>query len=239
MTTNKGRLFLIPTPLGKQKENTILPEYTLSIVKQLRCFVVEKAQTAQSFLQWIGHPVPDYEITWRVMNKKTPDEEVYGFLKLIKEHDTGLMSEAGAPGVADPGARLVRLAHENEIEVIPLVGPSSILLALMGSGFNGQQFAFHGYLSLNEGTRNREIAELEMESGQKNQTQIIMETPHRNEALIKQLFDKLRPDTQLCIACNLTLPNQYLKTQSIYKWKSSPKPDLQKKPALFLIFAGK
>jgi 16S rRNA (cytidine1402-2'-O)-methyltransferase len=176
-------------------------------------------------------------LLFRVLNKKTPDQEVFSFLKLVKEQDTGLMSEAGAPGVADPGARIVQLAHDNGIEVIPLVGPSSILLALMASGLNGQKFAFHGYLSLNDGVRAGEITELELESGKKNQTQIVMETPHRNTVLFSQLISRLRPSTRLCIACNLTQPDEWIRTASIHEWKSSPAPDFQKKPALFLFSA--
>jgi 16S rRNA (cytidine1402-2'-O)-methyltransferase len=237
MNRTNGRLYLIPTPLGKRKENTVLPEHTLSVVRNLRCFIVEKAQTTQSFLQWIEHPVPGHELIFRVLNKKTPDQEVFSFLKLIREQDTGLMSEAGAPGVADPGARIVQLAHDNGIEVIPLVGPSSILLALMASGLNGQKFAFHGYLSLNDGVRAGEITELELESGKKNQTQIVMETPHRNTVLFSQLISRLRPSTRLCIACNLTQPDEWIRTASIHEWKSSPAPDFQKKPALFLFSA--
>ncbi|MDX1591709.1 MAG: SAM-dependent methyltransferase [Balneolaceae bacterium] len=233
-----GKLYLIPTPLGKQKENTVLPEHTLEIARSLHCFIVEKAQTAQSFLKWIKHPVPDYKLTFRVLNKKTPDQEVFSFLKLVKEQDTGLMSEAGAPGVADPGARLVQLAHDNGIEVVPLVGPSSILLALMGSGFNGQRFAFHGYLSLNDSQRKKELSQLEMDSSKMDQTQIFMETPHRNDSLYQLLISRLRPSTRLCIACNLTQPDEWIRSAAVQDWASSPKPDFQKKPALFLIYSS-
>jgi 16S rRNA (cytidine1402-2'-O)-methyltransferase len=233
-----GKLYLIPTPLGKQRENTVLPEHTLEVTRKLNCFIVEKAQTAQSFLKWIKHPVPDYKLTFRVLNKKTPDQEVFSFLKLIREQDTGLMSEAGAPGVADPGARLVQLAHDNGIEVVPLVGPSSILLALMASGLNGQQFAFHGYLSLDESRRKKEISQLEADSSKLNQTQIFMETPHRNEALYNLLITRLRPSTRLCIACNLTQPDEWIRTATVQNWATSGKPDFQKNPSLFLIYSS-
>lgn len=233
-----GKLYLIPTPLGKRKENTVLPEYTLDITRKIECFIVEKPQTAQSFLRWINHPVPDYKLTMRVLNKKTPEQEVFSFLKLIKEQDTGLMSEAGAPGVADPGASLVQLAHDNGIQVVPLVGPSSILLALMASGLNGQNFSFHGYLSLNDSQRTKEITHLETESSRLNRTQIVMETPHRNEVLYSLLIEKLRPNTRLCVACNLTQPDEWIRTDTVHNWSASPKPDLQKKPALFLIHSG-
>lgn len=233
----KNKLFLIPTPISKRRENLVLPDYTIKVIKSLNCFLVEKPQTTQSFLQWIEHPVPDYKITLRVLNKKTPDQEIFSFLQLLNEQDVGLMSEAGAPGVADPGAKFVKLAHENDHTVIPLVGPSSILLALMASGMNGQKFAFHGYLSLNDSQRVRDISELEQESIKNNQTQIFMETPHRNELLFNLLLKQLRPGTRLCIACNLTHTDEYVKTKSVHQWNNSERPDLKKKPALFLIHA--
>ena len=233
-----GKLYLIPTPLGKRTENTVLPEHTIEITRKIACFIVEKPQTAQSFLRWIDHPVPDYKLTMRVLNKKTPEQEIFSFLKLIREQDTGLMSEAGAPGVADPGSSLVQLAHDNGLQVVPLVGPSSILMALMASGLNGQNFAFHGYLSLNDSERKKEITHLEMESSKMNRTQIVMETPHRNQVLFRMLIDRLRPDTRLCIACNLTQTDEWIRTRTVHNWASSPKPELQKKPALFLILSG-
>jgi len=235
---SRYKLYLIPTPISKRKENISLPDYTLEIVKRLNCFIVEKPQTSQSFLQWIEHPTPPYKMTMRVLNKKTPDQEIFSFLKFLKEQDVGLMSEAGAPGVADPGSKLVQLAHDNDIEVVPLVGPSSILMALMASGMNGQSFAFHGYLSINEGKRIREIAELEQESSQKDRTQIFMETPHRNEQLYDILLKKLRPSTRLCIASNITQKDEFIQTKTVHHWNKSTKPDLQKKPCLFLIYTG-
>lgn len=234
----KNKLYLIPTPISKRKENLTLPEHTLEVTKKLSCFVVEKPQTTQSFIQWIKHPVPLHEITMRVLNKKTPDQEIFSFLKLLEEQDVGLMSEAGAPGVADPGAKLVKLAHDNGHVVVPLAGPSSILMALMASGMNGQSFAFHGYLSLNDNRREKEISELEKESAQQNRTQIIMETPHRNQQLYELLLTKLRPSTRLCIACNITQIDEFIQTKAVHHWKKSAPPDLQKKPALFLIYSG-
>jgi 16S rRNA (cytidine1402-2'-O)-methyltransferase len=235
---SRNTLYLIPTPLGKQKDNRVLPQYTLNILKSLTCFVVEKPQTAISFLQWINHPVSTYEMTLRVLNKKTPDHEVFSFLKLFKEQSVGLMSEAGAPGVADPGARLVSLAHENNIHVVPLTGPSSILLALMASGLNGQKFAFHGYLPIQENRRKAEILRLEKESRIQYQTQIFMETPHRNAMLFDQLLELLPPSTKLCIACDITQPDEFILTKRIEHWKSSKTPEIQKRPALFLILSS-
>jgi 16S rRNA (cytidine1402-2'-O)-methyltransferase len=230
-------LYLIPTPIGRRKENLVLPQHTIDTVRKLDCFIVEKPQTTQSFLQWIDHPTPDFKRTLRVLNKKTPDQEIFSYLKLLSEQDVGLMSEAGAPGVADPGAKLVKLAHENNIRVIPLVGPSSILMALMSSGMNGQKFAFHGYLPINETKRKQELAGLEQQSARDDQTQVFMETPHRNTSLFKLLLNKLRPSTRLCVACNITQPDEFIRTQTVHHWKKSELPDLEKKPALFLISA--
>jgi len=237
MSDKPSKLYLIPTPIYRQKENVSLPEHTVTIIRKIRCFVVEKPQTALSFLQWIDHPIPFHEITFRVLNKKTPDHEVFSYLKLIKEQDTGILSEAGAPGIADPGARLVSLAHENSIQVVPLTGPSSILLALMGSGLNGQAFAFQGYLPINKPKRQKKIQELEEESSRKKQTQIIMETPHRNEELFRELLSRLHPASLLCIANNLTSPDEYLQTKSVGNWKKMEEPNFNKKPTLFLFLS--
>lgn len=234
-STNK--LFLIPTPIAKRKENLVLPKHTVQIIKKLNCFIVEKAQTAQSFLQWIDHPTPVYDIIFRVLNKKTPEHEIFSFLNLLEDQSVGLMSEAGAPGVADPGSVFVKLAHEKRIPVIPLVGPSSILLALMASGLNGQQFTFHGYLPLDESKRIQKIQELEKDTLKSGYTHIFMETPHRNSILFDLLIQKLRLSTKLCIAAGITAPEEFIQTNTVKKWQRVSKPDLEKKPALFLINA--
>lgn len=237
-STTTNTLYLIPTPIARRKENRVLPAHTIEILRSVNTFVVEKMQTARSFLQWIDHPTPDYKQTFRVLNKKTPDHEIISFLQFLKEGDVGLMSEAGAPGVADPGAKLVNLAHQNDYNVEPLVGPSSILLALMGSGLNGQAFAFHGYLPIQENKRRSAIQDLERESARSSQTQIFMETPHRNTVLLDQLLQTCQASTKLCIACNLTADDQYLKTRRVMEWKNSFLPDLEKKPCLFLLASG-
>ncbi len=235
MTKQNHKLWLIPTPIGRCKENHVLPEFTLKIIKSLNCFIVEKPQTAISFLKWIDHPTPEYKMTLRVLNKKTPEQEIFSFINLLKEQDVGLMSEAGAPGVADPGARFVALAHDHGFPVVPLVGPSSILLALMASGLNGQNFSFHGYLPIDENKRSAMLKSLESNSIQSGQTQIFMETPHRNLPLFNTLIKQLRPGTKLCIACNLTQPDELILTKRIESWKNAEIPAIQKKPALFLI----
>lgn len=234
---SSNKLYLLPTPIAKRKENQVLPEHTIQIIKNLNCFIVEKAQTAQSFLQWIDHPTPIYNITFRVLNKKTPDQEIFSFLKLLDSQSVGLMSEAGAPGVADPGSILVNLAHERGVQVVPLVGPSSILLALMASGLNGQQFIFHGYLPINETKRNRKIQEIERDSVKNGYTHIFMETPHRNKNLLDLLLQKLRASTKLCLAAGINSRDEFIKTQNVKKWQSSRQPNLEKKPTLFLINA--
>lgn len=230
-------LYLIPTPLGKEKENTTLPEYTLSVIRELTTFIVEKPQSAISFLKWVNHPLPDYQLTIRVLNKKTPDHEVFSLLKLLEKGDAGLMSEAGLPAVADPGAGFISQVHENGYRVVPLTGPSSIFLALMASGLNGQQFSFHGYLSLNERERISELRFMEEFSLRSGHTQIFIETPHRSSALAVLLVNELNPATRLCIATNLTLSGESIISKRVAEWKETELPDLQNKPSIFLFSA--
>src|SRR5690625_7076489 len=231
-------LYLIPAPLGKQPENHVLPEHTIRVVRNLRQFVVENIRTSQSFLQWVDHPLKPYEPEFRILNRKTPAEEIFSFVRLLDQGDVGLMSEAGAPAVADPGMTLVRMVHDAGHTVVPLTGPSSILLALMASGMNGQSFAFHGYLPRDEKKRDQKLRELEGESLRLNRTQIFMETPFRNEALFQQIMQSCKSGTLLSISCQLTLPDEFISTKTIYEWKKSAMPDIQKKPALFMIYSG-
>lgn len=229
-------LYLIPTPLGKRKENIVLPNYTLNIVRGLQQFVVENIRTSQSFLQWTNHPLKSHEIDYRVLNKKTPDEEIFSFLKLLTNGDLGLMSESGAPAIADPGAKFIKMVHNAGYKVIPLVGPSSILLALMASGMNGQHFAFHGYLPFEEANRINKIRELEKESFNADQTQIFMETPFRNDVLLGSLLKTCKLESHLCIAVNLTMPDEEILSMPIHKWKKLKQlPVLSGRPAIFLL----
>lgn len=232
-------LYLIPTPLGKTKQNRVIPEYTVQIIHRIDCFVVENVKNAVSFLKWIGHPLPDYKITFRVLNKKTPQQEAFSFIRLLDENDVGLLSDAGAPGVADPGAILVKMAHDAGHRIIPLTGPSSILLALMASGLNGQGFAFNGYLPINAKERRTALTQLEIESQKMNRTQIFMETPHRNPEMYQDIISVCHPETNLCIASELTLPGENVETKPIYKWRKKPAPELKGLPALFLIYSGR
>lgn len=228
-------LYLIPVPLGKRKENLTLPEHTLNVVRELQQLVVENIRSAQSFLQWIDHPVKPYELEFRVLNKKTPDQEIFSFVRLLDKGDVGLMSEAGAPAVADPGAKLVCMAHDAGHKVVPLTGPSSILLALMASGMNGQNFAFHGYLPVDEKKRKAEITRLETESRQSDCTQIFMEAPFRNNAMLTSIIEACNPETRICVAVNLTMPDEEIISLPVYKWREAAIPDLTGRPAIFLL----
>lgn len=234
---NTGTLYLIPTPLGKTGENNAIPEYTLQVLRKLEVLMVENLRTSTSFLQWVGETVPEYEIDFYPLNKNTPDQEIHSFLRpLLDGKDAGILSEAGAPGVADPGARLVKLAHQYQIKVVPLVGPSSILLALMGSGFNGQSFAFHGYLPIDQNKRKAMIKQLEGESRRHDRTQLFMESPHRNNDLLKDIIKTCSPATRLCTATDLTLPTEEIKSRHISEWQSGKLPDLHKRPTIFLLY---
>jgi 16S rRNA (cytidine1402-2'-O)-methyltransferase len=235
---NTGTLFIIPNTLGKTPENNTIPEYVLNIIRKLDVFMVENVQSAARYLQWVGNTVPEYEIDFLLLNKETSRQEAATFLKpLVKGKDAGLLSEAGCPAVADPGAELINMAHGRGIEVRPLVGPSSILLALMGSGFNGQSFCFHGYLPRDENKRKRYIQQIEAESKKKNSTQIFMETPYRNDALVESILQLCRANTKFCAATNLTLPDESITSQPLSRWKERSIPSFNKKPTIFLLYA--
>lgn len=235
---NNGTLYLIPTTLGKTPENNTLPEFTLNIIRKLDVMVVENIQTAVKFLQWVGDTVPEYKIDFHPLNKNTPDHEIFSFLKPLRAgRDVGVMSEAGAPAVADPGAKLVKMAHQNGIKVVPLVGPSSILLALMASGFNGQSFSFHGYLPIDAKKRKQSLIQLEGESRRHDRTQMFMEAPYRNNEIYKAILETCNPSTRLCIATDITLPTEQIRSREIGEWKTSKKPDLNKRPTIFILYA--
>lgn len=233
----KGTLYLIPNTLGKTPENNTIPEYVLKIIRQLDVFIVENVQTAARYLQWIGNTVPEYEIEFRLLNKKTPIHEAASFLDPLKKgRDAGLLSEAGCPAVADPGSELIKMAHSQSIKIVPLVGPSSILLALMASGFNGQQFSFHGYLPIDGNKRRGAIQKLEQES-KSGGTQIFMEAPHRNDAVVEDVIRCCTPTTRFCTATNLTLPDEQIISKKILEWRKDSVPSIHKKPTIFLLSA--
>ena len=236
MTT--GILYLIPTTLGESPLSSIIPEQVCKIAASLTVFVAENPKTTRQYLKQLKLATPLQDVEIFTLDKHTKPEQLEHFLQpALDGKDLGLVSEAGCPAVADPGALLVRLAHKKGIRVVPLVGPSSILLALMASGMNGQAFAFHGYLPIQKAERCKRIAELEKESATRNQTQIFIETPYRNNPLIHDLLKSCQPSTLLCIAADLTSENEFIRTRSISDWKNQV-PDLDKRPAIFLLGAG-
>ncbi len=229
----KGSLYLIPTILGEYSDYK-QPENNQVVVQRLAYFFVERAKTARRHLRKMGFEKNFDQVEMLELNNKTKQEEIISFLqKAIEGNDIGVISEAGCPGVADPGALVVKLAHEMEIQVKPLVGPSSILLALMASGLNGQNFAFTGYLPIKQPERNKTIKKLEQRALQ-GQTQIFMETPYRNNKLLEDLLAVCSPNIYLCIATDISLPTETIKTQLVSKWKKDI-PQLNKRPSIFLV----
>ncbi|RMD72782.1 MAG: SAM-dependent methyltransferase [Bacteroidetes bacterium] len=228
-------LYLIPTPLGEQAIHTI-PAYVIRHLHALRHFVAERARTARRFIKATDPPFAIAELHIEELNEHTPPDAIGRLLAPVRQgHPLGLLSEAGCPAVADPGALLVRQAHEEGIEVVPLVGPSSLLLALMASGFNGQQFTFHGYLPRKKDQLVRVLRRLEQEVQRHGHTQLFIEAPYRNVALFETMLQTLSPATALCIACDLTLETEWIRTRAVAQWQASPPPDLHKRPAVFLI----
>lgn len=233
-----GTLHLIPVPLGPGDTGQVLPAPVLEQVRQLRHFVVEHAKTARAFLKEVSMPIPLQELQLQELNEHTRKEALPALLQpLLEGHDLGLISEAGCPAVADPGADLVALAQARNIRVHPLVGPSSLLLALMASGLNGQRFAFHGYLPAKEDERRQAILQLEKESRRLRQTQLCIETPYRNKALFQALLQHCNPATRLCLATDLTLTSESIRTLSLGEWRRQPPPDFERRPTVFLLLA--
>jgi 16S rRNA (cytidine1402-2'-O)-methyltransferase len=234
-----GTLFLLPTQLGDTPWQGVLPSASREIACQLRHFVVENARTARAALKWLGHPAPLRELAIEQLPEPLRPADIERLLEpLLANKDVGLMSEAGCPGVADPGALLVRRAHELGVAVKPLVGPSSLLLALMASGLDGQRFAFHGYLPQREPERSKKIVELEKESRLKRQTQLFIETPYRNAALFDALLTTCQPHTLLCIATDLTLASENVATHRITEWRCRPaSAEFQRRPTVFLLLS--
>lgn len=234
----KGKLYLIPVPLAEGAERS---SYTLlhqDVIAKVHEYVVENEKTARKFLKTAGLAVPQSELIIHDFGKHAREKIDYNiiFANVLKGKDIGLMSEAGCPGVADPGAEVVLEAHRRNIQVIPLVGPSSILLALMASGFNGQKFTFHGYLPIDKGERSKKIKDLEAQSFREKISQIFIETPFRNNQLLSELLKVCKPSTRICVAANLTGPDEMIYSMSVADWKQQAL-DLHKIPAIFLLFA--
>jgi len=237
----EGKIYLIPVSLGDHPEqkstvNSVpMAAGELNVLNKITEFIVENEKTARRCLKELGYALPLKDVVFHPLNQHTPPEEILTYLSATeKGNDMGLLSEAGCPGIADPGAVIVRMAHEKNIRVVPLVGPSSLLLSLMASGMNGQNFCFNGYLPKDQKERIHKLKELERLALKNNQTQLFIETPYRNNHLIEDVCSHLHPETLFCIACDLTLPGEFIKTQAVGEWKKR-KPDIHKRPAVFLI----
>ena len=233
----KGRLFLVPSPLGDNDPAEVIPAPVLEALQNFKVFVVEEVRTARRYLSKAGLKGKITELEFHELNEHTEQAVIEGYVKLFDEgNDVALISEAGLPAVADPGAQLVALAHRNDIEVIPLVGPSSLMLALMASGLNGQSFAFCGYIPAKTDERRSRLRTLEKVSGQLHQTQILIETPYRNDSLFADMLATLGASTRICVATNITMPDAYIKTRKVSEWKKNGLV-IGKRPCVFLILA--
>lgn len=233
-----GTLYLVPVTLGDDNIANVLPANVVATVQKLDTFIVESEKSARHFLSTIKTLKPVRELSFNLLNEHTEYKELAALLKpLLEGMDVGLMSDAGCPGVADPGAKLVALAHLKNIKVVPFVGPSSILLSLMASGLNGQQFAFLGYLPVDKLARNTKLKEIEKRSFTQKETQIFIETPYRNQHMLEALLTVCQPNTKLCIACDISLNTELIATKTIASWKQSALPDIHKHPTVFLLLA--
>lgn len=231
-----GTLYLIPVPLAEATAAKSFTPFLVQTINSIGEYIVENEKTARRFLKEAGLKIPQSELIIHDYGKHNRNVDLATFFKgLMDGKPVGLMSEAGCPGIADPGADIVAEAHKRGIKVVPLVGPSSILLALMASGFNGQSFTFHGYLPIDKGQRSQRIKELENQAKRANQTQIFIETPFRNNQLLEEILKTCKPETRLCIGCNLTAGDEMISTRTIAAWKKQV-PDLHKKPTIFLLF---
>ena len=232
---NYGKLYLIPVSLGDSSTDKVFPPLNALIIDKIEDFIVENEKSARRFIKQILPEKSQQALKLKGLNKFTEPSEIPTFLEAAKEgRNIGLLSEAGCPGVADPGAEIVKLAHQYNIQVVPLIGPSSILLAMMASGMNGQSFTFHGYLPIDKKERKQELKQLERISSEKNQAQIFIETPYRNMKFLEDLIQSLHSSTRICVACDLSLESEFIKTATASEWKNI-KADLHKRPAIFII----
>ena len=229
-------LYLIPNRLAENSFSNVLPPNVIAVIHGLCQFIVEDLRSARRYLSQIKHPKSIDMLVFRELNEHTSQYEIDNMLQFMLASDTGVLSEAGVPGVADPGAAVVRLAHQNKIKVVPLTGPSSVLLALMASGLNGQSFAFAGYLPVKKNERQDRLRLLERRSQKELQTQIFIETPYRNMQLLEDILTCCRSSTMLTIAADITGENEYILTQTVQQWKTKL-PELHKIPAVFLLQA--
>lgn len=231
-------LYLIPVELGETPVSQVLPEYNHQVILGIKHFIVENVRSARRFLKRVDKSINIDELTFYELNKHTSPKDITGYLDALQQGmPMGVISEAGCPAVADPGADVVAIAQRRGLKVVPLVGPSSIILSVMGSGFNGQSFAFNGYLPIEQGERTKKIKALETRAYTESQTQLFIETPYRNHKMIEELCATCRPQTRLCVAAGITCENEYIKTRTIQDWKKAKDlPDLSKTPCIFLIY---
>ncbi len=235
MLPEKGNLYLIPCTLGDTPPLEVLPLLVRKAVEEIDYYIVEHEKNARAFIKNIVARKSQLDLQFRIINKYTDISEIPDMLAPCHEGlDVGVISDAGCPGIADPGAVVVAEAHQQNIKVVPLVGPSSILLAMMASGFNGQNFAFNGYLPIDKRERRKEIKRLERLSEENNQSQLFIETPYRNNQLLESILNTVQPQTRICIACDITLPTEYILTLPAEVWKTK-KVDLNKRPTIFII----
>lgn len=229
-------LYLLPVTLGDTPVEKVLPVYNKEIILQIKHFIVEDVRSARRFLKKVDREIDIDSLSFYPLNKHTSPEALSGYLQpLVEGHSMGVISEAGCPAVADPGADVVAIAQKKNLKVVPLVGPSSIILSVMGSGFNGQSFAFHGYLPIDPAERIKRIKTLEQRVYTENQTQLFIETPYRNNKMAEDIVKNCRPQTKLCIAANITCEGEYIRTQTVKEWQGKL-PDLSKIPCIFLIY---
>lgn len=231
-------LYLIPVTLGDTPVQQVLPAYNKEVILGIRHFIVEEVRTARRFLKQVDRSIDIDSLTFYPMGKHADAARFSQYLEPLRQGESvGVISEAGCPAVADPGADVVAIAQREGLQVVPLVGPSSILLAVMGAGFNGQSFAFHGYLPIDPADRAKRLKQLEARSASERQTQLFIETPYRNHKMIADILAVCHPRTRLCIASGLTTDKEYLRSKTVKEWKQTPPPDLNKIPTIFAIFA--
>ncbi len=230
-------LYLIPVTLGDTLYEKVLPSYNFDIIRQIKIFIVESVKSAKRFLAKIENSHVDDAIFYE-LNEHTDLKNIVQYLDFLEKGESiGIISEAGCPAVADPGADIVALAHKKNLKVIPLVGPSSILMAVMSSGFNGQSFAFNGYLPVKNSERSNKLKQLEQRAYKEKQTQLFIETPYRNRQMFDSILSVCKPETKLCIAAGITTDFEFIKTKTISAWKKDGLPELKKVPAIFLIYS--
>lgn len=230
-------LYLLPVTLGDTAIDKVLPAYNAGIIREIKHFIVEDVRSARRFLKKVDREIDIDTLSFYPLNKHTSPEDISGYLNPLAEgHSMGVISEAGCPAVADPGADVVAIAQRRNLKVVPLVGPSSIILSVMASGFNGQSFAFHGYLPIEPNERFKRLKELEGRIYSEHQTQLFIETPYRNHKMLDDILKACRPQTKLCIAANITCEGEYIKTRMVKEWKGIALPDLSKIPCIFLLY---